>query len=74
METQYQSLMKQYESILGHTETILYEGQGIARAAHQAPETDTITIIKNPENLIIGNFYQAKFIDIDGYDLVAEVI
>ena len=73
MKTQYTSLQKQYQGLIGKTVPMLYEGNGVARAAHQAPETDTITLISNPENLRIGEFYSIKITGSDAYDLLGIV-
>ncbi|WP_051939915.1 30S ribosomal protein S12 methylthiotransferase RimO [Phaeacidiphilus oryzae] len=44
------------------------------RAAHQAPETDGITVLVGGEGLRRGDLVRAKVVDSEGVDLVAEVL
>ncbi|MFG2141795.1 30S ribosomal protein S12 methylthiotransferase RimO [Streptomyces sp. NPDC048650] len=46
----------------------------VGRAAHQAPETDGVTILSNGRNLAPGRMVEAKVVASEGVDLVAEVL
>ncbi|MFF8373303.1 30S ribosomal protein S12 methylthiotransferase RimO [Streptomyces lydicus] len=46
----------------------------VGRAAHQAPETDGITLLSTGEELSPGRMVEAKVVSSEGVDLVAEVL
>ncbi|MFI9356624.1 30S ribosomal protein S12 methylthiotransferase RimO [Streptomyces lydicus] len=46
----------------------------VGRAAHQAPETDGVTLLSTGEELSPGRMLEAKVVSSEGVDLVAEVL
>ncbi|MEW1656277.1 MULTISPECIES: 30S ribosomal protein S12 methylthiotransferase RimO [unclassified Streptomyces] len=46
----------------------------VGRAAHQAPETDGVTLLTNGQDLRPGRMVEAKVVASEGVDLVAEVL
>ncbi|MFF4954737.1 30S ribosomal protein S12 methylthiotransferase RimO [Streptomyces chattanoogensis] len=46
----------------------------VGRGAHQAPETDGVTILTNGRDLAPGRMVEAKVVASEGVDLVAEVL
>ncbi|MGW8399610.1 30S ribosomal protein S12 methylthiotransferase RimO [Streptomyces lydicus] len=46
----------------------------VGRAAHQAPETDGVTLLSTGEELSPGRMVEAKVVSSEGVDLVAEVL
>ncbi|CAM5600990.1 MULTISPECIES: 30S ribosomal protein S12 methylthiotransferase RimO [Streptomyces] len=67
------------EERLGETLTVLVdsvdEEDGIVgRAAHQAPETDGVTLLRTSLDLAPGRMVEAKAVASEGVDLVAEVL
>ncbi|MEU9121606.1 30S ribosomal protein S12 methylthiotransferase RimO [Streptomyces sp. NPDC048506] len=46
----------------------------VGRAAHQAPETDGVTLLSNGQDLRPGRMVEAKVVASEGVDLVAEVL
>lgn len=51
-------------------EDLLIEG----RAAHQAPETDGLTVLTGAPEAEVGQYYRARVVASEGVDLVAEAI
>ncbi|MFI9330796.1 30S ribosomal protein S12 methylthiotransferase RimO [Kitasatospora sp. NPDC052868] len=58
------------EVLIESVEGDLVEG----RAAHQAPETDGLTVLTGVETPEIGQFYRARVVASEGVDLVAEAL
>ncbi|MFJ8671844.1 30S ribosomal protein S12 methylthiotransferase RimO [Streptomyces sp. NPDC093589] len=46
----------------------------VGRAAHQAPETDGVTLLSTDQELVPGRMVEAKVVASEGVDLVAEVL
>ncbi|MFF7414351.1 30S ribosomal protein S12 methylthiotransferase RimO [Streptomyces lydicus] len=46
----------------------------VGRAAHQAPETDGVTLLSTDQELSPGRMVEAKVVSSEGVDLVAEVL
>ncbi|PBC85427.1 MULTISPECIES: 30S ribosomal protein S12 methylthiotransferase RimO [unclassified Streptomyces] len=46
----------------------------VGRAAHQAPETDGVTLLSTDQELAPGRMVEAKVVASEGVDLVAEVL
>ncbi|MGW1378037.1 30S ribosomal protein S12 methylthiotransferase RimO [Streptomyces sp. NPDC002446] len=46
----------------------------VGRAAHQAPETDGVTLLTTGQELLPGRMVEAKVVASEGVDLVAEVL
>ncbi|TBO58465.1 30S ribosomal protein S12 methylthiotransferase RimO [Streptomyces kasugaensis] len=46
----------------------------VGRAAHQAPETDGVTLLSTGRELVPGRMVEAKVVASEGVDLVAEVL
>ncbi|MFJ9409328.1 30S ribosomal protein S12 methylthiotransferase RimO [Streptomyces sp. NPDC101393] len=46
----------------------------VGRAAHQAPETDGVTLLSTDQDLAPGRMVEAKVVASEGVDLVAEVL
>ncbi|MFJ6753376.1 30S ribosomal protein S12 methylthiotransferase RimO [Streptomyces sp. NPDC091266] len=46
----------------------------VGRAAHQAPETDGVTLLSTDQDLVPGRMVEAKVVASEGVDLVAEVL
>ncbi|MFI0790055.1 30S ribosomal protein S12 methylthiotransferase RimO [Streptomyces lydicus] len=46
----------------------------VGRAAHQAPETDGVTLLSTGQELSPGRMVEAKVVSSEGVDLVAEVL
>ncbi|MFH8559082.1 30S ribosomal protein S12 methylthiotransferase RimO [Streptomyces celluloflavus] len=46
----------------------------VGRAAHQAPETDGVTLLSTGQELVPGRMVEAKVVASEGVDLVAEVL
>ncbi|GAU69660.1 ribosomal protein S12 methylthiotransferase RimO [Streptomyces sp. NBRC 110611] len=46
----------------------------VGRAAHQAPETDGVTLLPTGPDLVPGRMVEAKVVASEGVDLVAEVL
>ncbi len=46
----------------------------VGRAAHQAPETDGVTLLSSDLELAPGRMVEAKVVASEGVDLVAEVL
>lgn len=46
----------------------------VGRAAHQAPETDGVTLLRTSLDLAPGRMVEAKAVASEGVDLVAEVL
>ena len=74
MQSQKESLAKQVESMIDTEILVIYDGHGIARGMHQAPEVDTVTFIDKPDGLVAGEIYTARITGSRDYDLVAEVL
>ena len=51
-----------------------YDGCYNARAYFDSPEIDSGIIIKTDNKLNIGEFYNVKITDYDGYDLIGEIV
>ena len=64
------------ENWVGQTFEVVYEGQGLARSEHQAPDVDGYFIIDDFEDhdLVPGEFYQVKATEVEGYNMLAEVV
>ncbi|MFH8407368.1 30S ribosomal protein S12 methylthiotransferase RimO [Streptomyces sp. NPDC018019] len=67
------------EERLGETLTILVDSVDeedgvVGRAAHQAPETDGVTLLRTSLDLAPGRMVEAKAVASEGVDLVAEVL
>ncbi|POX39183.1 30S ribosomal protein S12 methylthiotransferase RimO [Streptomyces sp. Ru73] len=65
------------EERLGETVTVLVdrvddEDGVVGRAAHQAPETDGVTLLTSGTDLAPGRMVEAKVVATEGVDLVAE--
>ncbi len=77
MESQAKIVEKQNIKHINNEYTVLIEeslnGYFSGRTYFQAPEVDGVTYIKN-KNLDLGSFINVKIKDIDGYDLIGEVV
>ncbi|MFH9424729.1 30S ribosomal protein S12 methylthiotransferase RimO [Streptomyces sp. NPDC017529] len=67
------------EERLGETLTVLVDSVDeedgvVGRAAHQAPETDGVTLLRTSAGLAPGRMVEAKVVASEGVDLVAEVV
>ncbi|MEU7153770.1 30S ribosomal protein S12 methylthiotransferase RimO [Streptomyces sp. NPDC045470] len=67
------------EERLGETLTVLVDSVDeedgvVGRAAHQAPETDGVTLLRTSLDLAPGRMVEAKVVASEGVDLVAEVL
>ncbi|WP_030618861.1 30S ribosomal protein S12 methylthiotransferase RimO [Streptomyces sclerotialus] len=65
------------EERLGETVSVLVdrvddEDGVVGRAAHQAPETDGVTLLTTGQDLVPGRMVEAKVVATEGVDLVAE--
>ncbi|MEU6118225.1 30S ribosomal protein S12 methylthiotransferase RimO [Streptomyces sp. NPDC047117] len=65
------------EERLGETLTVMVdrvddEDGVVGRAAHQAPETDGVTLLTGSRDLVPGRMVEAKVVATEGVDLVAE--
>ncbi|GAA0476810.1 30S ribosomal protein S12 methylthiotransferase RimO [Streptomyces olivaceiscleroticus] len=65
------------EERLGETLTVMVdrvddEDGVVGRAAHQAPETDGVTLLTGGRDLVPGRMVEAKVVATEGVDLVAE--
>jgi ribosomal protein S12 methylthiotransferase len=67
-------IAKNNSKYIGRKLGILYEGEGVARSQHQAPNIDTIIKIENNENLKEGEFYEAEILGLDDIDLRGKVL
>jgi ribosomal protein S12 methylthiotransferase len=74
MSKQLTLVKKRHEARIGQIETVLYEGQGIARSYQEAPEVDSVIYINNSEALIPGTFYNVKITNSKQYDLIAKIV
>ncbi len=73
MGLQQKISLKKNRELLGKTLRVLCEGADRGRLETQAPEIDGMTYLSGKENLLPGEFYEAKIIQAKEYDLLAEV-
>lgn len=68
------------QSYIGNTYDVLIENITfdnkfyIGRSYMDIPETDGTVIIKNTKSNLVGEFVECKIIDVDNYDLIAEIV
>ncbi len=79
MEIQQEISQKKNEALVGSTLEIMVDAKEgeyyIARSYRDAPEVDGEVLIKSDTQLLkAGDFYQAKIIDANEYDLFAEIL
>ena len=71
---------KNLESYIGNTYDVLIENITfdnkfyIGRSYMDIPETDGTVIIKNTKSNLVGEFVECKIIDVNNYDLIAEIV
>ncbi len=68
MTRQFELLSHRHVFMLGKTVEVVYEGNGVSRAAFQAPDVDGTVLISNPEGLVPGRFYTVRLDAVQEYD------
>lgn len=74
MSLQFELIKKRNKRFLNKNHQFIFEGLKEGRLYKDAPEIDSKLIIDNDERLVIGNIYRAKIVDVDGYDLIGQVL
>lgn len=65
------------DKLIGQTEKVIIDGLTekdiyLARTFRDAPEIDSVVLLKSKSNHLPGDMVLAKYTDIDNYDLIAE--